>query len=91
MNKFFRIIFWPIKWLFLIPIYIYKGTISKILPDVCIFEPTCSTYTIIAIKRFGVLKGIIMGCGRIARCHPSTGGGLDPVPDNLKTNLKYLV
>lgn len=91
MNKFFHILLLPIKWLFLIPIYIYKFTISKLLPDVCIFSPTCSTYTIIAIKRFGVAKGIFMGIKRIARCHPSSGGGLDPVPDNLKTNIKYLV
>ncbi len=90
MNKVLSIILLPFKWLFLIPIYIYKGTISKITPDVCVFVPTCSTYAIIAIKRFGVFKGILMGTKRIFRCH-SPHCGLDPVPDNLKTNIKYLV
>ena len=61
------------------------------MPDVCIYEPTCSTYTIIAIKRFGVFKGIALGMARIFRCTPSHKGGADPVPDNLKTNIKYLV
>lgn len=91
MNKVLKTILLPFKWLFLIPIYIYKFTISKVLPDVCIFQPTCSTYTIIAINRFGVVRGIFMGAKRILRCHPSSGGGLDPVPDNLHTNIKYLV
>ena len=91
MNKFFKIILTPIKWVFLIPIYIYKGTISKLMPDVCIFEPTCSTYTIIAIKRFGVIKGIFMEIRRICRCHPKSGGGLDPVPDNINGKIKFLL
>jgi len=91
MNKFLYIITLPFKWLFLIPIYIYKGTLSKIMPDVCIYEPTCSTYTIIAIKRFGVLKGIVMGANRILRCTPKHEGGVDPVPDNIKGNIKYII
>ena len=91
MNKFFYIITRPIVWLFLIPIYIYKGTLSKIMPDVCIYQPTCSTYTIIAIKRFGIIKGIIMGAKRILRCTPKYGGGLDPVPDNIKGKIKYFL
>ncbi len=91
MNKFIKIVLTPIKWVFLIPIYIYKATISKLLPDVCIYQPTCSTYTIIAIKRFGILRGIFMGFRRICRCHPKSSGGLDPVPDNIKGNIKYLI
>ena len=91
MNKFLHIITRPFVWLFLIPIYIYKYTISKILPDVCIYEPTCSTYTIIAIKRFGVFRGLFMGGKRILRCHPRGQGGLDPVPDNIQGDIKYLI
>ena len=91
MNKVLKIIFTPIRWVFLLPIYIYKFTISKLLPDVCIYEPTCSTYMIIAIKRFGIIRGMFMGIKRIFRCHPKAKGGLDPVPDNINSKIKYLL
>jgi uncharacterized protein len=91
MNKFFRIITTPFRYLCIGLIYIYKYTISKIMPDCCIYEPTCSTYTLIAIKRFGIIKGCFMGAKRIFRCRPKYEGGVDPVPDNLKTNLKYKI
>jgi len=62
-------------------IYFYKFCISPLLPHCCIYEPTCSTYTLIAIKRFGVFKGGILGAKRILRCTPRHHGGLDPVPE----------
>lgn len=36
----------------------------------CVFYPTCSDYTIEAITKYGVLKGIFMGIRRVLRCHP---------------------
>ena len=91
MNKFFRIITAPFRYLCYGLIYIYKGTISKILPDTCIYEPTCSTYTLIAIQRFGVIRGIFMGAKRIFRCTPKHAGGADPVPDNIRGNIKLVL
>ncbi len=91
MNQILRIIFAPLRWLCYALIYIYKYTISKILPDCCIYQPTCSTYTLVAIKRFGIIKGFFMGAKRILRCTPKHKHGLDPVPDNLKTNLMFKV
>jgi hypothetical protein len=46
---------------------------------VCKFTPTCSEYTYQAIEKYGVLKGCIMGFGRIMRCNPFSKGGHDPV------------
>lgn len=40
----------------------------------CRFEPTCSTYMILAIKKFGLVYGIIKGIKRIRRCKPPNGG-----------------
>ncbi len=53
---------------------------SKYTPSVCRFQPTCSKYTIEAIEKYGVFKGLFLGCKRILKCHPGHPGGYDPVP-----------
>lgn len=40
----------------------------------CRFEPTCSTYMIMAIKKYGVIRGVFKGIKRILRCKPPNGG-----------------
>ena len=61
----------------------YQKWISPLFPPTCIYRPTCSTYMIQAIEKHGVIKGVIMGIGRIMRCHPFILGGQDPVPDEF--------
>ena len=58
----------------------YQLAISPLKPGCCRYYPTCSTYTLQAIEKYGPLKGSWMGLKRILRCHPFHKGGYDPVP-----------
>jgi putative membrane protein insertion efficiency factor len=57
----------------------YKKVISPILAPSCRFYPTCSTYAIQALEKYGIIKGSIKAIYRIFRCNPFNKGGYDPV------------
>ena len=57
----------------------YQLIISPMLPPACRFTPTCSAYTLEAVRRYGALRGAYMGARRLLRCHPFHPGGYDPV------------
>ncbi|HAC22986.1 MAG TPA: membrane protein insertion efficiency factor YidD [Porphyromonadaceae bacterium] len=69
-----------LSWLLLAPVYFYKYSISPLLPPACRYTPTCSEYTIQAIKKYGPFKGGVLAIKRILRCNPWGGSGYDPVP-----------
>lgn len=58
---------------------LYQWALSPLLPPACRFYPTCSSYTIEALGKYGFLKGSYLGVRRLARCHPFCAGGYDPV------------
>lgn len=64
-------------------IMVYRLGISPLLPATCRFIPTCSEYGLIAVKRFGFLKGSYLTIRRIMRCRPGGGQGYDPVPEEF--------
>lgn len=65
---------------FILLIKIYQLFISPIFPSSCRYTPTCSHYTMEALKKYGLFKGGWLGVKRISRCHPWGGSGYDPVP-----------
>ncbi|MBE6447181.1 MAG: membrane protein insertion efficiency factor YidD [Alphaproteobacteria bacterium] len=58
-------------------ILLYQKIVSPYVKTQCRFYPTCSTYSILAIKRYGSLIGILKTFLRIVRCHPFSRGGVD--------------
>ncbi|WP_010528758.1 membrane protein insertion efficiency factor YidD [Thermophagus xiamenensis] len=66
--------------LLIIPIKIYQWTISPMIGPSCRYTPTCSTYSIQALKKHGPIKGLWLAIKRILSCNPWGGSGYDPVP-----------
>jgi putative membrane protein insertion efficiency factor len=58
----------------------YQKLISPHLPASCRYFPTCSAYAYEAVRKYGVLRGLVLSFKRILRCHPFHPGGYDPVP-----------
>jgi putative membrane protein insertion efficiency factor len=61
-------------------IRLYRRTVSRLLPGVCRFRPSCSQYAIEALQGYGLWRGGWLALRRLARCHPFHPGGDDPVP-----------
>ena len=66
----------------------YRFFISPLLGHSCRYLPTCSEYSIEALKEFGLIKGTFVSLKRILSCHPikflGGGEGFDPVKKDMK-------
>ena len=62
----------------------YSFFISPMLGNSCRYYPSCSEYSIEALKEFGLIKGIFKSFTRILSCNPWGKGGLDPVKKEMK-------
>ena len=58
----------------------YQKWISPMMRPRCRFHPTCSEYTILAVRKFGVLRGLLKGLWRISKCHPLYRGKMVDFP-----------
>jgi uncharacterized protein len=63
------------------PIRLYQRAISPALPSRCKYYPSCSQYAVGAVKRYGVLRGVVLAAWRLLRCNPWSHGGVDLVED----------
>lgn len=69
------------KYILTLLIKFYRKFISPMKPPCCKFYPTCSTYALTAVQRFGAIKGGWLALRRVLRCHPWSLGGVDHVPE----------
>jgi putative membrane protein insertion efficiency factor len=61
------------------PIVLYRTVVSPAIPRRCKYEPTCSLYALEAVRRYGILRGLVLAGWRLLRCNPWSHGGYDPV------------
>ncbi|MFG1488505.1 membrane protein insertion efficiency factor YidD [Oceanospirillum sp. HFRX-1_2] len=69
------------KYLLKLLVHFYRYAISPLLPNRCIYYPTCSSYALEALETHGAIKGTILAVKRILSCNPLAKGGYDPVPE----------
>ena len=62
-------------------IKLYQYLISPLLPGMCRYTPTCSTYGLQALRMHGAFRGGWLTLKRFISCNPWGGHGHDPVPE----------
>jgi putative membrane protein insertion efficiency factor len=80
MPKLIHYLRQALVFLLVLPVKFYQYAISPMLGSSCRYYPTCSHYTIEALKKHGPIKGLWLSIKRIASCNPWGGHGHDPVP-----------
>lgn len=64
-----------------VPIRGYQLLLSPMVGERCKYYPSCSEYAVQAVRRFGILRGLVLAGWRLLRCNPWSRGGFDPVDD----------
>ncbi|WP_251441711.1 membrane protein insertion efficiency factor YidD [Veillonella intestinalis] len=80
MKRLVSLLMGALNWIFIGLVQFYRYGISPLKPKTCRFYPSCSTYTLEALRKYGPFKGSYLGIRRILRCHPFNPGGYDPLP-----------
>ncbi len=75
------------QWLLLL----YKRTLSPVTGTRCAYVPTCSMYSYDAYEKYGFVGGTLLTVWRLLRCTPFAKGGFDPVKENYKGKIKWLI
>ncbi|MFN4259165.1 MAG: membrane protein insertion efficiency factor YidD [Gemmataceae bacterium] len=65
-------------WALVVSVRAYQYVLRPLLPPACRFQPSCSEYFILAVRKYGPVRGFWKGVCRICRCHPWHPGGYDP-------------
>jgi putative membrane protein insertion efficiency factor len=63
------------------PVRAYQRVVSPLIGPRCKYYPSCSEYAVQAIRRYGILRGLVLAAWRLLRCNPLSDGGIDRVED----------
>ena len=60
-------------------VWAYRFTLRPFLGvGQCKYHPSCSSYAVQAVERYGILRGLVLAGWRLLRCNPFSHGGYDP-------------
>ncbi|MBQ8123638.1 MAG: membrane protein insertion efficiency factor YidD [Ruminococcus sp.] len=76
------------KFILISLVKLYKKLISPLSAPKCKFYPSCSSYAIDALQKFGAIRGSALAVWRILRCNPWSLGGIDYVPERFTFKVK---
>jgi len=62
----------PVKLVLYLPLFLYQSILSEQISAVCAFEPSCSAFSALSIKKLGLLKGLFLTADRLTRCNGNT-------------------
>jgi uncharacterized protein len=63
------------------PVRAYQRLVSPLIGPRCKYYPSCSEYAVLAVRRYGILRGLVLAAWRLLRCNPWSDGGVDRVED----------
>ena len=78
MRRVVGFVSWLLSAALILLVRFYQWFVRPLLPPACRFQPSCSEYMILAVRKYGPLRGAWRGVRRICRCHPWHPGGYDP-------------
>lgn len=70
-------------WLLRKLIWLYQISLRVVIGPRCRYFPSCSEYASEALEQHGLFHGSRLAVGRLCRCRPGGGSGLDPVPTSV--------
>jgi len=59
----------PIKLALGSTMWLYQNLISPQLSASCLFEPSCSAYSVNLMKDYGIIRGMVFTADRLTRCN----------------------
>jgi putative membrane protein insertion efficiency factor len=64
-------------------VYLYRYTVGLFLRPSCKYYPSCSSYAIGVLERYGFVRGTLLAGWRLLRCNPWSAGGVD-LPEDAR-------
>lgn len=83
LRQVLRAVWLTPRYLLVALVWLYQKLLSPLFPPTCRYYPSCSVYSITALRRHGALAGTVLTIWRLLRCNPFTPGGVDDVPEHL--------